>query len=124
VEVPKTEDEMAKEEKKVVKPGQPEEKMTTQPKPKSIMVKPLPQILDEIEESIGLADDAAKDARKAAEEARMAGEKAANEAARVAAQAIARVEAIARSGLELAQLLNATLTEAAVGIEKKLSGKK
>ena len=115
---------MAKEEKKVVKPGQLEEKMTTQPKPKSIMVKPLPQILDEIEASIGFADDAAKDARKAAEEARMAGEKAASEAARVAAQAIARVEAIARSALELAQLLNATLTEAAVGIEKKLSGKK
>ena len=115
---------MAKEEKKVVKSGQAEEQMTTQPKQKSIMVKPLPQILDEIEDSIGLADEAAKDARKAAEEARLAGEKAAGEAARVAAQAIARVEAIARSGLELAQLLNATLTEAAIGIEKKLSNKK
>lgn len=96
----------------------------TQPKQKSIMVKPLPQILDEIEDSIGLANEAAKDARKAAEEARMAGEKAANEAARVAAQAIARVEAIARSAMELAQLLNATLMDAATGVEKKLSGKK
>jgi len=115
---------MTKEEKKVVKSNQPEEQMTTQPKQKSIMVKPLPQILDEIEGSIGLADEAAKDARKAAEEARMAGEKAANEAARVAAQAIARVETIARSALELAQLLNATLMDAATGVEKKLSGKK
>ena len=115
---------MAKEEKKVVKASQPEEQMTTQPKQKSIMVKPLPVILDEIEDSIGQADEAAKDARKAAEEARLAGEKAANEAARVAAQAIARVETIARSALELAQLLNATLMDAATGVEKKLSGKK
>ena len=98
--------------------------MTNQPKQNAIMVKPLPQILDEIENSIGSADAAAKDARKAAEEARMAGEKAANEAARVAAQAIARVETIARNALELAELLNATLTQAAVGIEKKLSDKK
>ena len=115
---------MAKEEKKVVKASQPEEQMTTEPKQKSIMVKPLPVILDEIEDSIGQADEAAKDARKAAEEARLAGEKAANEAARVAAQAIARVETIARSALELAQLLNATLMDAATGVEKKLSGKK
>jgi F0F1-type ATP synthase membrane subunit b/b' len=115
---------MAKAEKKVVKSSQPEEQMTTEPKQKSIMVKPLPVILDEIEDSIGQADEAAKDARKAAEEARLAGEKAANEAARVAAQAIARVETIARSALELAQLLNATLMDAATGVEKKLSGKK
>lgn len=115
---------MAKEEKKVIKPTQSEEQMTTEVKQKKIMVKPLPAILDEIEDSIGKADEAAKDARKAAEEARLAGEKAANEAARVAAQALARVEAIARSALELAQLLNATLMDAAVGVEKKLSGKK
>ena len=115
---------MTKEEKKVVKSNQPEKQITTQPKQKSIMVKPLPQILDEIEDSIGQADEAAKDARKAAEEARLAGEKAANEAARVAAHAIARVETIARSALELAQLLNATLMDAATGVEKKLSGKK
>ena len=115
---------MFNEEKKVVKSDQPKGQMTAQPGQKSIMVKPLPEILDEIDDGIRLADEAAKDARKAAEEARMAGEKAANEAARAAAQAVARVEAIARSGLELAQLLNATLIEAAVGIEKKLSGKK
>jgi hypothetical protein len=107
---------MAKEEKKTVQ--------ETPVQQKSIMVKPLPQILDEIEASIGSADAAAKDARKAAEEARKAGEKAATEAARVAAQAIARVEDIARRGLELAELLNAALTEAAGGIEKKLTAKK
>jgi hypothetical protein len=44
-----------------------------------IMQKPLPEILDEIGESIGLAEKAAADARKAAEEARMAGEKAAEQ---------------------------------------------
>ena len=35
---------------------------------KKIMTKPLPQILDEIEDSIKLADEAAKNAREAAEE--------------------------------------------------------
>jgi len=120
------EDKVAKEEKEkmATKPGESEEKMVTETKPKKIMVTPLPTILDEIEEGIRAADEAAKDARKAAAEARQAGEKAANEAARVAAQAIARVEAIARNALELAQLLNATLMDAAVGVEKKLSGKK
>jgi hypothetical protein len=114
---------MAKEEKKIVKSGQSAEEAKAQPQQKSIMIKPLPQILDEIEESIGSADAAAKDARNAAEEARKAGEKAANEAARVAAQAIAKVEDIARRGLALAELLNAALLEATGGIEKKLSGK-
>jgi hypothetical protein len=42
-----------------------------------IMQKPLPEILDDIGSSIGLAEKAASDARKAAEEARLAGEKAA-----------------------------------------------
>lgn len=44
-----------------------------------IMQKPLPEILDEIGESIGLAEKAAADARKAAEDARLAGEKAAEQ---------------------------------------------
>jgi hypothetical protein len=88
------------------------------------MVMPLPQILDEIENSIGLADEAAKDARAAAEEARKAGEKAAREAGRVAAEAISRVEQTAQNALALAELISATLKEAAVGIEKKLAGKK
>ena len=115
---------VADREKQVAKSGQVEEKMASDIKSQKIMVKPLPAILDEIEESINLANDAAKDARKAAEEARLAGEKAANEAARVAAQAISRVEAVAKQALELAQLLNATLMEAATGVEKKLSSKK
>ena len=66
---------------------------------------------------------AARDARKAAEEARLAGEKAANEAARVAAEAISRVERTAREALELARLLKSAITEAATGVERKLTGK-
>ncbi len=114
---------MANKDEKQMKQNQPEEKAMPD-RTSKIMVKPLPAILDEIEDSINKADDAAADARKAAEEARLAGEKAASEAARVAAQAIARVEAIARAALELSQLLNATLIEASAGIEKKLTQKK
>lgn len=91
--------------------------------PKKIMTQPLPMILDEIEDSISKADEAAKNAREAAEEARRAGEKAASEAARVAAEAIAKVEQVAQNALQLAELLNATLIEAASGIEKKLTTK-
>ena len=78
-----------KPNKTTKKPTQKEDKMmVTEVKPKKIMTEPLPQILDEIEDSIRLANEAARDARKAAEEARQAGEKAANEAARVASEAI------------------------------------
>jgi len=91
--------------------------------PKKIMVKPLPAILDEIEDSIKAADAAARDARAAAEEARKAGEKAAGEAARVAAEAIAKVEQIAKNALQLAELLNLALTEAVATVEKRLTGK-
>jgi proline dehydrogenase len=97
--------------------------MVTQEKPKKIMVQPLPQILDEIEDSIQTANEAAADARKAAEEARRAGEKAASEAARVAAEAISKVQKTAEDALALAKLLNATLMEMAAGVEKKLSKK-
>jgi glutamyl-tRNA reductase len=45
----------------------------------SIMQKPLPQILDEIGDSIAVAEKAADEARKAAEEARLAGERAAEQ---------------------------------------------
>jgi F0F1-type ATP synthase membrane subunit b/b' len=90
---------------------------------KKIMTQPLPQILDEIEDSLRKADEAAKNAREAADEARQAGEKAANEAARVAAQAIARVEDLANEALKLAMLLKATLLEASAGVEKKLTEK-
>lgn len=103
-------------------PARSEDKMMLE-KPKKIMTQPLPQILDEIENSITLADEAAKNAREAAEEARKAGEKAANEAARVASEAIARVEQIAKNALQLAELLNSALTEAAVTLEKRLSEK-
>jgi len=90
---------------------------------KKIMTKPLPQILDEIEESIKLADEAAKNAREAAEKARNAGEKAASEAARVAAEAIAKVEQTAKNAMQLAELLNLALMDAVVAVEKRLSGK-
>ena len=117
---------MVKDEKprKITDPAPAGGKTVGEAKPKRIMTQPLPQILDEIEDSIGLADEAAKDARKAAEEARQAGEKAANEAARVASEAISRVEKIAKEALELAKLLNSTIIEAATNVEKKLTGKK
>jgi len=92
--------------------------------PPKIMTKPLPQILDEIEESIKLANEAAKNARDAAEEARKAGEKAANEAARVAAEAIGKVEQTAKSAWQLAELLKSAITEVTSTLEKRLSGKR
>ena len=90
---------------------------------KKIMTQPLPQILDEIENSIRLADEAARNAREAAEEARKAGEKAAKEAERVASEAIARVEKVAKDALQLAQLLSSAVKEASSVIEKRLSKK-
>ena len=90
---------------------------------RKIMTKPLPQILDEIEDSIRLADAAAQNAREAAEEARKAGEKAASEAARVAAEAIGRVEQIAKNALQLAELLKLAAMDAVVAVERRLSGK-
>jgi len=89
-----------------------------------IMTKPLPQILDEIEESIKLANEAGQNAREAADEARKAGEKAANEAARVAAEAISKVEQTAKSALQLAELIKSAITEAASTLDERLSGKK
>ena len=88
-----------------------------------IQTVPLTQILDDIDSSIRLANEAAKDARKAAEEARKAGEIAANEAARVASEAIARVDEVARKALELAELLKTAGMDTAAYYEKKLSGK-
>lgn len=88
-----------------------------------IHTEPLTQILDEIEDSIRLANEAAKDARKAAEEARMAGEKAANEAARVASEAIHHVEETARKALELAELVKQAGMDASNSYQKKVSGK-
>ena len=88
-----------------------------------ILTKPLPQILDEIEDSIKLADEAVKNAREAAEEARNAGEKAAKEAARVATDAIAKVEQTSKNAMQLAELIKSAVMEAAGVLEKRLSGK-
>ena len=90
---------------------------------KKIMTKPLPQILDEIEDSIKLANEAAKSAKEAAEQARKAGEKAAGEAARVATEKIAKVEQKADKAMQLAELLKVAVMEAATAIEKRISGK-
>ena len=89
-----------------------------------IMTEPLPRILDEIEDSIKAANEAARDARQAAEEARKAGEKAASEAARVAAEAIGKVEELAKNALQLAELVKLALVEAATAAEKRLSAEK
>ena len=90
---------------------------------RKIMTKPLPQILDEIEDSIRLSNEAAKSAREAAEAARKAGEKAAGEAARVAGEKISKVEQKADKAMQLAELIEAAIMEAAGNIEKKLSDK-
>ncbi len=90
---------------------------------RKIMTKPLPQILDEIEDSIRLANEAAKNAREAAEAAQKAGEKAANEAARVAAEKIAQVEQKANEAMQLAELLKMAIMEALVALETRISGK-
>jgi hypothetical protein len=97
--------------------------MANEAQPKKIMTQPLPQILDEIEDSIRLANEAAKNARDAANEARKAGEKAANEAARVAGEKIAKVEQAAKNALQQIELLKSALLDATAAIDKKLSGK-
>jgi len=56
-----------------------EEKNKKTPARRDIMQKPLPEILDEIDSSIGIAEKAALEARKAAEDARLAGEQAAEQ---------------------------------------------
>lgn len=89
-----------------------------------IHTKPLTQILDEIDGSIRLANEAAKDAREAAEEARQAGEKAAGEAARVAAEAIAKVNEAVQAALELAELVKQAGIDAANAYQKKISEKR
>jgi F0F1-type ATP synthase membrane subunit b/b' len=96
--------------------------MADESEARKIMTKPLPQILDEIEESIKLANDAAKNAREAALEANKAGERAFNEATRVANERIDRVEQIARSALQLAELLKLALVNGITAVDKKLTG--
>lgn len=57
-----------------------------------ILSKPLPEILNELEDLIAESKAATTEALEAAGEARLAGEKAAGEAARVAAEKIATAE--------------------------------
>ena len=95
--------------------------MADESEARKIMTKPLPQILDEIEESIKLANDAAKNARAAALEANKAGERAFNEATRVANERIDEVEQIARSALQLAELLKLALVNGITVVDKKLT---
>jgi protein involved in temperature-dependent protein secretion len=99
-----------------------EEKVRPKEAPK-ILTKPLPQILDDIEASIKIADEAAKNARKSAEDARKAGEKAASDATKAANQAIADVKQTADNAMELAKLLSLAIREAVAAIENRLSGK-
>jgi hypothetical protein len=92
-------------------------------KSRKIMTKPLPQILDEIEDSIRLADEAAKNARDAAVEARKAGDRAFTEATKIANERIDEVEQIAKNALKLAELLKLAITEGFASVNKRLSGK-
>ena len=66
---------------------------------------PLIQILDEIESSIKLVNQAAKDARQAAEEVRQAQEKAANEVISIASATITIVDEVTRQVLGLVELV-------------------
>ncbi|TFG45287.1 MAG: hypothetical protein E4H31_02915 [Dehalococcoidia bacterium] len=95
--------------------------MSEQPITSRIMSKPLPQILDEIDGSIRLAEAAAKTARDAAVEAQKAGEKAAGEASRVAAEHIAKVGAIADEALALAKQIIAALQESSGTLQDRLA---
>jgi len=87
------------------------------------MTKPLPQILDELEDSIRLADQAAKNARDAAVEARKAGENAAGEAIKIANERIAKVEKMAKDAMQLAELLKLAVMDGVAVVDKRLSEK-
>ena len=88
---------------------------------RKIMTKPLPQILDEIEDSIRLADEAARNAREAAVEASKAGEKAVIEATRVVNERVAEVEQIAKNAMQLAELLKLAVMDGVAAVDKRLS---
>ena len=87
---------------------------------RKIMTKPLPQILDEIEDSIGLADKAAENARGAAVEARKAGEKAVAEATRITSERIDKVEQLASNAMQLAELLKSAILDGVGAVDKRL----
>jgi len=88
---------------------------------KNIMTKPLPQILAEIEDSIGLADEAARNAREAALEAKKAGEKAVSDATKFANERIDIVEQIAKNALQLAEQLKLAIMDGVAAVNKELS---
>ena len=90
---------------------------------RKIMTKPLPQILDEIEDSIRLADEAAQNARDAAAEVRKAGDKAVSEATRVANERIDKVERIAENAMQLAELLKSAVIDGVAAVDRRLSEK-
>ena len=96
--------------------------MVSDDKSRKIMTKPLPQILDEIEDSIRKADEAAKTARDAALEARQAGERAFSEATKVANEHITEVEQIAKNALELAESLKEAMIDGITAINRRLTG--
>ena len=85
------------------------------------MTKPLPQILDEIEGSIKLADEAASQARKAAAEAKTAVEIAVSEAMKNANERVIEAERIAREAMKLAESMKQALLYGADAVAKKLS---
>jgi uncharacterized phage infection (PIP) family protein YhgE len=103
---------MAKTQKQSDEPNEPTK--VSQPK---IMTKPLPEILDElenyikkVEEAVRLAQGAARDARAAAEMAKQAGEEAAGAARKAAETAVAKVrDEAARAD----DVLNDRITEVA-----------
>ena len=95
--------------------------MATDREPRKIMTKPLPQILDEIEDSIRLADEAAKNAREAAVEARESGVKAADEATRIANERLNSIEQIAKNALALAEAMKLIILDGAASVNKRLS---
>ena len=91
--------------------------------PQKTLGKPLPQILDEIDDSIRFANEATKDARQAAEEARRTGEKAANEARKAAEVAVAKVREEAIKTINALGVRVSTL-ETEVAAQAKLVGER
>jgi len=89
----------------------------------NLMTKPLPQILNEIEDSIRLADEAAKNARDAASSARETGEKAASEATKITNERIDRVEQTAKNAMQLTEQLKSAIMDGMAAVEKRLSEK-
>jgi len=97
---------------------EPEEIAVKQPK---IMTKPLPEILDElenyimrVEEAVKQAQAAAKESKEAAAQARLSGEKAAEAAKKAAEAAVAKVKEEAAKAVD-------TLGVRVSGIESELN---